>query len=139
MSDFALLNRHRLRVGQFGSDDSYGFNGEFRFNVPGEVLPVCSFASDGFGWQHVSVSFGQDDKRYPSWEVMCAVKDLFWEPEDVVVQFHPQKSNYVNNHPGCLHLWCCTNGRQQPLPPPMLVGIVTQPPNQNEHLPKSTT
>lgn len=139
MSDWTFLNRHRLRVGPFGSDDSFVFNGAFRFNLPGEVRPVCIIASDGLGWQHVSVSFGQLSDRCPSWAIMCAVKDLFWEPEDVVVQFHPPKSNYVNNHPGCLHLWRCTDGRQQPLPPSILVGIITQPTNQNEHIPKSTT
>jgi hypothetical protein len=54
---------------------------------------------------------------------MCAVKDLFWNDEDVVVQFHPAKSTYVNNHPGCLHLWRCTDGREFPTPPEILVGI----------------
>lgn len=36
---------------------------------------------------------------------MCKVKDLFWDEEDVVVQFHPRKSEYVDNHKYCLHLW----------------------------------
>lgn len=59
-------------------------------------------ASDGLGWEHVSVS-----KNYecPSWDDMCRIKELFWDAEDLIVQFHPPKSNYVNNHPYCLHLW----------------------------------
>lgn len=57
-----------------------------------------------FQWQHVSVSI-EGDKRPPRWSVMCIVKDLFWEPEDCVVQFHPPRSEYVNFHEGCLHLW----------------------------------
>lgn len=123
MSDWTFLNKHRLKSGQYGSDPSFGFNGAFRFNVPGEVRPVCVIASDGYGWQHVSVSFGQNCKRCPSWEVMCAVKDLFWEPDQCVVQFHPPSDQHVNNHEGCLHLWRCTDGREQPMPPSLLVGI----------------
>ena len=36
---------------------------------------------------------------------MCKVKDLFWGEEETVLQFHPRKSEYVNAHPRCLHLW----------------------------------
>lgn len=74
-------------------------------------------------WQHVSVSFGANVEKTPSWKTMCLIKDLFFEPEDVVIQFHPAKSMNVNNHPGCLHLWRCTDGREQPMPSKWLVGI----------------
>jgi hypothetical protein len=36
---------------------------------------------------------------------MCEIKELFWSDEETVVQFHPRKSEYVNLHQGCLHLW----------------------------------
>ena len=36
---------------------------------------------------------------------MCFIKDLFWDGEDVVVQYHPAKSEYVNIANFCLHLW----------------------------------
>jgi hypothetical protein len=36
---------------------------------------------------------------------MCWVKSLFWDDEEVVVQYHPRKSQYVSYHPFCLHLW----------------------------------
>lgn len=51
---------------------------------------------------------------------MCAVKDLFFEPEDCVIQYHPPKSEYVNHHPGCLHLWMPLN-EKIPLPPKIFV------------------
>lgn len=63
-------------------------------------------------WDHVSVS---TEKRVPSWKEMCWVKDLFFEPEECVVQFHPPKSQYVNNHPNVLHLWRVVG--QFPMPP----------------------
>jgi hypothetical protein len=58
-------------------------------------------------FEHVSVSLAH---RCPTWEEMCKVKDLFWEAEDVVVQYHPAKSEYVNTCKTCLHLWRWTKG-----------------------------
>ncbi len=54
------------------------------------------------GWEHVSASF---DHRCPTWEEMCLVKDAFWCEDEVAVQFHPAKADYVNRHPFTLHLW----------------------------------
>lgn len=64
--------------------------------------PMRIIWSFGGGWEHVSCSLR---KRCPTWEEMCKVKDMFFEPEEVVVQFHPRRSEYVNIHPHCLHLW----------------------------------
>lgn len=69
-------------------------------------------------WQHISISV---IGRCPSWREMCFVKDLFFSPEDVVVQFHPKKSEYVNMAKTCLHLWKW-NGGDFPTPPKILVG-----------------
>lgn len=115
MSDWPFLNQHRVRVPtprirqQYCSDESDGFNGLFR--LPKDSQIVRCIASDGaelddprFKWQHVCVSV-EFDARPPRWALMCWVKDLFWEPEDWVCQFHPAKSQYVNYHPHCLHLW----------------------------------
>ena len=41
----------------------------------------------------------------PSWEVMCIIKNLFFEEDECVVQYHPVKKEYVNFHSGTLHLW----------------------------------
>lgn len=70
-------------------------------------------------WQHLSVSLRH---RCPTWSEMCKVKDLFWEPEEVVVQFHPPKSEWVNNSRFCLHLWSWRGG-EMPRPPSILVGF----------------
>lgn len=126
MSDWNFLNKHRIASGPYASGPSDGFNGAFMFGLAGEARRVCVIASDGMGFQHVSVSFGQRSPRTPSWEIMCDVKDLFWEDDDVVVQFHPAKKDYVNQHPGCLHLWRCTDGREQPMPPAIMVGFKTE-------------
>jgi len=77
-------------------------------------------ASDAMGWDHVSVSIPTEN-RCPTWEEMCFVKSLFWDEEDVVVQFHPAKKDYVNNHEFCLHLWKSQNIEIK-TPPSALVG-----------------
>ena len=52
--------------------------------------------------EHVSVKGPKDT---PRWETMCVIKDLFWDDEDEVIQYHPKKSEYVNMHKNVLHLW----------------------------------
>jgi hypothetical protein len=123
---FSVPNRYRIRTGHFGSDDSVGNCGAFR--IPGRKLgttPLTVIASDSLDdedrdhkWEHVSVSL---PTRCPTWEEMCLVKSLFWSDEDTVVQFHPPKSEYVNNHSFCLHLWRPT-GFNLPTPPAWMVG-----------------
>ena len=52
---------------------------------------------------------------------MCFIKDLFWDSEDTVIQFHPPKSEYVNSHKYCLHLWRKKDTNIE-TPPKFLVG-----------------
>jgi hypothetical protein len=70
------------------------------------------------GWEHVSVS---TRRRAPNWQEMCFIKALFWDEEEVVVQFHPKKSEYVNFAKTCLHLWRPLNAHI-PTPPSIMVG-----------------
>lgn len=56
------------------------------------------------GWEHVGVRRNGTD-QLPTWDHMAAVKELFWYETECVVQFHPPADVYVNEHPGCLHLW----------------------------------
>ena len=129
MSDWKFLETKRVTASnrpsnvhpRYESDSTYGFNGMFRFYLEGS--PIRVIASDGEGWQHVSVTIEGGGSKPPPWWVMCRVKDLFWEDEDWVCQFHPAKSQYVNNHPGCLHLWRPT-AEKLPIPKANMVGII---------------
>lgn len=114
---FKVPEKFRLTKGVMGSTEAHGNNGAFLLEISG--APVRVIASDGAGWEHVSVSLKD---RCPTWEEMYQVKALFWDDQDCVVQFHPPKSEYVNNHPYCLHLWRPI-GVEIPLPPSLLVGI----------------
>ncbi len=53
---------------------------------------------------------------------MCQVKSLFWSDDDCVMQLHPPKSEWVNNHSYCLHLWRPTDTAIQ-TPPSVMVGF----------------
>lgn len=113
----------RLERGRVEGDPSWGAYGVFEIRGPtGLMLYIVASAGDdddpmAGGWEHVSVS---TPHRIPTWLEMCLVKDLFWDDEEVVVQFHPRKSEYVNQHPHVLHLWR-----------PRLTAIPT-PPNAND-------
>ena len=54
-------------------------------------------------WEHVS--FSPYSGKTPRWDAMCQLKDIFFDDEEVVVQLHPKKSEYVNIKDNCLHLW----------------------------------
>jgi hypothetical protein len=110
------LESARVRDGIYKSDSSYGMTGAFYLMGPcGVNLAIVANTADDpivNGWEHVSVS---TKHRIPNWQEMSFVKDLFWQDEETVVQFHPAKSQYVNCHPNCLHLWRDTvNGHRLP-------------------------
>lgn len=83
---------------------------------------------DSRGWEHVSVS---TPKRCPNWQEMSFVKDLFWDGDELVIQMHPPKREYVNNHPNCLHLWRNVTV-DYPLPPSYFVGLKELGPMTND-------
>lgn len=105
-----LIEHYRIRgMGE-------GNNGAFR--VPCGFVTLQVIASDGGGWDHVSVSLPE---RCPTWDEMCHIKDLFFRADEWVMQLHPPKSENINNHAYCLHLWRPQNA-EMPLPPGWMVG-----------------
>ena len=114
----------RIVRGQMAtSRKTHGDTGAFRFRSPVVGRALYVIASNGMGWEHVSVSLTGRKERTPTWAEMCFVKDLFWGEEDVVIQYHPRKSEYVNYHEACLHLWRKV-GVEIETPPPITVGPV---------------
>ena len=76
----------------------------------------------GAGWEHCSVSM---QTRCPSWEQMCAIKELFLEVDEECMQLHPAKKDYINHMPYCLHIWRPIN-EKIPMPPSIMVGFKKQ-------------
>lgn len=81
---------------------------------------ICR-ASDGMDWEHVSISIPTEN-RCPTWEEMCYIKSLFWDDETPVMQLHAPRSEWVNMHPYCLHLWHPKKA-EIPRPDPLMVGV----------------
>ena len=132
---FHVPEQYRLSTGIMKSDESYGNNGcfEIPFIKPsdghvavGKTRILACIASDGMDYEHVSVykiiRLGSQpaQRKIPSWDDMCFIKDMFWDDEDCVIQYHPPKSEYVNNNPFVLHLWRPI-GVEIPQPPRVLV------------------
>lgn len=93
--------------------------GAFMVPHPPTGVTLRIIASNGLGWEHVSVSL---PNRTPNWREMEFVCRLFWGEEEAVMQLHPPRSMWVNNHPHCLHLWRPTDVAL-PLPLPVMVGV----------------
>ena len=100
----------RLQILESGFDGMVCYLNDKRYRPPREMAIIASW---GGGWEHVSVSLRN---RCPTWDEMCLVKDIFWQDDECVVQFHPPKSEYVNLHLYCLHLWKKI-GEKADLPP----------------------
>lgn len=115
-----MRNRNDIRTNPriyITAEGKEGFSGEIALPTWRGTV-ICS---TGAGWEHVSVS-PYKRRITPSWDDMCRIKDAFWKDDEVVIQIHPAKDNYVNNMPNCLHLWRCTY-KEMVLPPSILVGI----------------
>ncbi len=125
------INKYRITTGQMATKpEDIGFG---MFIIPhGKKVLVIS-TSDGLDddgniyipWEHVSVHgrYTRRNKKIkvtPTWEDMCFVKDLFWDKDEVVVQYHPAEEDYVNVHEHCLHLWKPIQA-EMPTPPKICV------------------
>lgn len=114
------MKKNNQKIEQFRIKHPFSGWGEGNngaFIIPFEGFKLQVIASDGDGWDHVSVSL---QTRIPSWKQMCFVKDLFFEEEEIAIQLHPPKSKYINVHNNCLHLWR-KQGVRIELPPLVMV------------------
>ena len=120
---FKVPEKNRVKNGLFGSDRSYGCNGVFilTYQTTKQISELMCIVSNGLGWEHVSVTIPCKERRCPTWEEMCFVKNMFWSKNDLAVQYHPPESAYINCHEFCLHLWRPIS-KQMPLPDIILVG-----------------
>ena len=101
---------------------STGFDGGMGKFVAGPMENMTVIWSYCGGWDHVSIN---GVNRMPTWDEMCQIKDMFFTEDECCVQYHPPKSEYVNNIPYCLHIWKPIEQYSGALPVPhsLLVGI----------------
>ena len=99
-----------------------GFDGGAGVFVNGKQKGMTVIWSYAGGWEHVSIN---GVNRMPTWDEMCELKDMFFNEDECCVQYHPPKSEYVNNMPYCLHIWKPSEKYSGvlPIPPSYMVGI----------------
>ena len=96
MKPFAEIKKDkRFQANLSGADGGNGW-----VTYKGRTIFVVY--SNGGEWDHVSASY---NNRCPSWEEMCAIKDIFFYPDECCVEYHPAKADYVNVQEFCLHIW----------------------------------
>lgn len=97
---------------------SQDIDGWYLVPFDGSTLKVI--ASDGEGWDHVSVSLAT---RCPTWDEMEYVRSLFFRDDETVMQLSVPRADHLNFHKFCLHLW-----RPQHAEIPRPPGILVAPP-----------
>lgn len=116
--DLSRLDKYRQK------DDEkriYGMEGDQHNGIYKVFVNGRSFyciVSNGGGWDHISV--GGKNKRIPTWDEMCAIKDMFFDKDEVCVQYHPAEENYINLAENVLHIWKPQN-IEMPTPPLIMV------------------
>lgn len=120
MKNLNELNKYRdqspevLRFyGWFGDANS----GVFLIPSPYNKWPLRVIASNGEGWDHISVS---KEKRPPTWMEMEYIKRLFFKPDEVAMQLHVKPTDHINLASNCLHIWR-PHDQVIPLPPTAMV------------------
>lgn len=115
------VEKSRVTSGPLASHPNTGPNGAFFLKIPkGRDLAII--ASDGQGWDHVSVRVVPGSKReLPTWQEMVLIKNLFFLPFECCYQYHPKEKDYVNFHPLVLHLWR-PHMLGVPTPPTWMIG-----------------
>jgi hypothetical protein len=111
MKDLSDNHKYRVRHPTMGWGDHEGGY----FEIPEKKLRII--ASNGGGWDHVSVSLVD---RCPTWDEMEFVKRLFFKDDEVAVEIHPALKNYRSAMPYCLHLFR-PQKVELPLPPTWMV------------------
>lgn len=131
---FKVPEKYRVTAGRMATKSTDGNNGCFVIKMGGKFFAYV-IASSGQKWEHVSVHIAarKNLQKTPTWNQMCIIKDLFWSPEDRVVQYHPPRSEWVNNHLHVLHLWRPIDV-ELPFPPSHLVGHKELRPEDAEKL-----
>ena len=108
MKDLRQLNRYRDTKldAEITLGKSYPRSKVGSFRIPLNshdiALVIADNGMQNRDWEHVSVSL---PNRCLTWDEMCKIKDMFFEDEEAVFQIHPPKSEYVDFHEYCLHLW----------------------------------
>ncbi len=123
MRNLNLLNAYRItdraslrHWGGWAGDETCG---AFRIPSPLDKALIMVVASNGEGWDHVSVS---RTNRCPNWPEMERRAGLFFKDDETAMQLHVPRADHLNLHPYCLHWWRPHDGTI-PRPPSTMVAV----------------
>ncbi len=75
---------------------------------------ISVIASVDVGSLHVSIArYPAHSQRYPAWDEILAIRAWAFPEETEVVMVLACKSEYVNVHNNCFHLWESACGRER--------------------------
>jgi len=114
MIDLRELDKYR--VDGYTHEDRK-FHGVFCITSKSARRVMRIIASNGDGWDHVSISL---NNRCPNWQEMEQIKRLFFKEEELCWQYHVPPADHINVHPYVLHIWRKHNF-DMPLPPKEMV------------------
>jgi hypothetical protein len=120
MKKLSELDEYRVPLKDCPEPWRYGGKGNDRggaFAIPCGLFYMRCIASNGEGWDHVSVSVAG---RTPTWAEMEYVKRMFFKPTEVAMQLHVPVDDHINIHPNVLHIWR-PHHATIPLPPKIMV------------------
>lgn len=83
------------------SQHKIGQEGVYYWRFNGTQFAVIITKDDGVNW-HMSISH---PNRYPTYEELKEARYKFCPDEVEMAQIFPPKSEFVNVHPNCFHLW----------------------------------
>jgi len=106
-------NLEKLRVDHPFYEEQTPGSIEGCFMIPYARENLVVICGCGESWDHVSVSLRH---RCPTWDEMSFVKNLFFEPDEIAIQFHPPEKDYINVGKTVLHIWRPWNQKIE-LPP----------------------
>lgn len=86
-------------------DSVSGQMGKLRFIVSGET------EQDGKRWVHLSIIKAN---AIPEWNELVRVRNAVLGEEALCLHIVSRRSQHVNIHPYCMHLWWCVDGDPVP-------------------------
>jgi len=115
--DLLELNLFRRCDWELRAHGCVGDGGNGCFIVPYHGAELCVIASNGGGWDHLSISLAT---RCPTWEEMEHIRKMFARAGEVWLQYGLPPAKHINAHPYCLHWWRPQH-REVKLPPSYMV------------------
>jgi hypothetical protein len=120
MNNPESFNQFRIKEGPLASTDELGQNGAFIIGFKDDTALLVTVATRA-GWEHVCVSkrrkrmLQKPEDVEPDNGDMATVKDIFFKPEETVVEYFPHRESCLHPAPGTRHLWK-HNLRDFPMP-----------------------